>query len=125
MPRRLITPAGPTRSRLADDYQHGPCRVTAMAKDFVPSDTTGPHSHPRGQLVYAIDGVMRVSTPDGFWTLPSLRALGVPPGTVHGIQMVGQVSMRTLYVRAHAANTLGTPCQVVEVGGQRGGLDRA
>src|SRR3546814_12423983 len=58
---------------------------------------------------------MRVSTPDGFWTLPSLRALWVPPGTVHGIQMVGKVSMRTLYVHANAADALWDRCQVVEV----------
>ncbi len=117
MPRRPVAPADPTRSRQAEDYQHVPRLVTALAKDFVPSETTGPHNHPRGQLVYAIEGVMRVSTPDGFWTLPSLRALWVPPGTVHGIQMVGKVSMRTLYVHANAANTLWDRCQVVEVSG--------
>ncbi|MCD0503076.1 AraC family transcriptional regulator [Bordetella petrii] len=117
MPRRLPLPADPARSRDADDYQYVPRLVTAMAKDFVPSDTTGPHSHPRGQLVYAIEGVMRVSTPDGFWTLPPLRALWVPPGTIHGIQMVGAVLMRTLYVHANAASTLWDRCQVIEVSG--------
>ncbi|HYG45110.1 MAG TPA: helix-turn-helix transcriptional regulator [Bordetella sp.] len=117
MLRRPILPTDPMRSRVADDYQHVPRLVTAMAKDFVPSDTTGPHSHPRGQLVYAIEGVMRVSTPDGFWTLPPLRALWVPPGTIHGIQMVGKVSMRTLYVHANVAGALWDRCQVIEVSG--------
>src|SRR3546814_13163812 len=76
MPRRLFSPADPARSRVAEDYQHVPRLVTAMAKDFVHRDTTGPHSHPRGQLVYAIEGVMRVSTHDGFWTMPRQGALG-------------------------------------------------
>ena len=115
MPRHQPPPLDPARSLHADDYQYVPRPVTALAKDFVPSDTTGPHSHPRGQLVYAIEGVMRVSTPDGFWTLPPLRALWVPPGTTHGIQMVGTVLMRTLYVDAAAASALWERCQVIEV----------
>ncbi|MDM9560719.1 MULTISPECIES: AraC family transcriptional regulator [Bordetella] len=115
MPRRLAPPLDPTRSRVADDYQHVPRPVTAMAKDFVPSATTGPHTHPRGQLIYAIEGVMRISTPGGFWTLPPLRALWVPPDTLHGVQMVDKVLMRTLYVHADAARSLWDRCQVIEV----------
>ncbi|CAM4077936.1 helix-turn-helix transcriptional regulator [Bordetella tumulicola] len=117
MPRRPPPSLDPTRSLDANDYQHVPRRVTAMAKDFVPSDTTGPHSHPRGQLIYAVEGAMRVSSPDGFWILPPLRALWVPPGTTHGIQMVGTVLMRTLYVHADAAHALWNRCQVIEVSG--------
>src|SRR5690606_28636420 len=117
MPRYSPAPADALRSRRADDYQHGPRPVTAMAKDFLPSAHTGPHSHPRGQLVYAIEGMMRVSTPDGFWTLPSLRALWVPPGATHAIQMVGTLRMRTLYVHADAAAVLWDRCQVIEVPG--------
>jgi len=115
MPRRLPAPADPTRSRDARDYQHLPQPVTAMAKDFAPSDRTGPHTHPRGQLVYAVSGVMRISTPHGFWTLPPLRALWVPPGTPHAIEMADAVSMRTLYVHPDAAAALWPRCQVVEV----------
>jgi len=117
MPRRLVPPLDPVRSRNPDDYQHVPRLVTAMAKDFVPSASTGPHSHPRGQLIYATEGVMRISTPDGLWTLPPLRALWVPPETVHGVQMLGKVLMRTLYVHADAAGALWDRCQVVEVSG--------
>lgn len=117
MPRHSPAPADATRSRRADDYQHVPRPITAMAKDFLPSAHTGPHSHPRGQLVYAIEGMMRVSTPDGFWTLPPLRALWVPPGATHAIQMAGAVRMRTLYVHADAAAVLWDRCQVIEVSG--------
>jgi len=113
----LSHPLDPTRSRNADDYQHVPRVITAMAKSFVPSATTGPHSHPRGQLVYAIEGAMRVSAPDGFWMLPPLRALWVPPGVTHGIQMVGTVQMRTLYIHADAAATLWKHCHILEVSG--------
>lgn len=114
---RPTPPLDPTRSRNADDYQHVPRLITALAKSFVPSATTGPHSHPRGQLVYAIEGAMRVSTPDGFWALPPLRALWVPPGITHAIEMVGAVQMRTLYVHANAADALWPHCQIIEVSG--------
>jgi len=117
MPRRLPPPAHPSRSRDADDYQHLPHAVTALAKDFAPGDTTGPHTHPRGQLVYAVAGVMRVTTQQGIWTLPPLRGLWVPPHTLHGIDMVDAVSMRTLYVQAEAADTLWDRCQIIEISG--------
>lgn len=117
MPRRACPPSDPTRSRNADDYQRLQQPVTAMAKTFSASYTTSTHSHPRGQLIYAIEGAMRVSTPDAFWALPPLRALWVPPGVTHGIEMLGRVQMRTLYVHARAAETLPRQCQVIEVSG--------
>ena len=59
---------------------------------------------------------MRVSTPSGFWALP-LRALWVPSGVPHEVEMVGAVSMRSLYIRADAASAYWPECQVIEVGG--------
>ncbi|MVW79752.1 AraC family transcriptional regulator [Bordetella sp. 02P26C-1] len=91
--------------------------VTALAKAYSPSQTTGAHSHEEGQLIYAIEGVMRVTTPDGVWTLPPLRALWVPPGVTHGIEMMGAVQMRSLYLHGAAAATLWRHCQVIEVSG--------
>jgi len=114
MPSRP-SPPDPARSRNPADYQHLPQPVAAMAKEFMPSANTGPHTHPRGQLLYAVAGVMRVGTPGGFWTLPPLRALWVPPGVEHAVEMLEAVSMRTLYVHADAARTLWPHCQVLEV----------
>ncbi|WP_144640881.1 AraC family transcriptional regulator [Bordetella genomosp. 13] len=111
---RLPAP-DPSRSRNADDYQHLPQSVAAMAKEFEHHQSTGPHSHPRAQLIYAVAGAMRVTTPDGLWTLPPLRALWVPAGVVHGIEMLDAVSMRTLYVQVDAARALWDRCQVIEV----------
>lgn len=107
----------PARSIDAQDYQDRPRAVTAMAKDFPAGARTGAHTHPRAQLLYAVEGVMRVSTPSGFWALPPLRALWVPSGVPHEVEMVGAVSMRSLYVRADAASAYWPECQVIEVGG--------
>lgn len=115
MPRPALLHPDPARSRDAADYQDLPQAVTAMAKEFVPSSTTGAHTHPRGQLVYAVAGAMRVTTPDGLWMLPPLRALWVPPGVLHSVEMLDAVSMRTLYVQADAARALWDRCHVIEV----------
>ncbi len=107
--------SSPWRSINVDDYQHVPRRVTAMAKEFSDGSNTGPHTHARGQLIYAVAGSMRVSTAQGVWALPSRRALWVPPGIEHAVAMLGDVSMRTLYLNADAASTLGRDCCVIEV----------
>ena len=108
-------PTLPWRSIDAEDYQAVPRRVTAMAKEFSDGSTTGPHSHPRGQLIYAVTGSMRVSTPQGVWPLPARRALWVPPGIEHAVAMQSDVSMRTLYLDTDAASGLSGECCVVEV----------
>lgn len=114
----VVRPApDPARSINAQDYQHRPRVVTAMAKEFPAGAQTGSHSHPRAQLIYAIEGVMRVTTPSGFWALPPLRALWVPAGVPHGVDMVGAVSMRSLYIQAEAAAGYWPQCQVIEVSG--------
>lgn len=107
----------PARSIDAQDYQDRPRDVTAMAKEFAAGARTGAHSHPRAQLIYAVEGVMRVTTPSGFWALPPLRALWVPAGVPHGVDMIGAVSMRSLYIHADAARAYWPQCQVIEVSG--------
>jgi AraC-like DNA-binding protein/mannose-6-phosphate isomerase-like protein (cupin superfamily) len=103
------------RSIDADDYQGVPRPVTAMAKEFTPGSSTGPHRHRRAQLIYAVEGVMRITTAQGVWALPSRRALWVPAGIDHQVDMIGPVSMRTLYVTPEAAHGLWPDCCVVEV----------
>jgi AraC-like DNA-binding protein/quercetin dioxygenase-like cupin family protein len=107
----------PHKSIDAEDYQGVPRAVTAMAKEFTPGFTTGPHRHERGQLIYAVEGVMRITTAQGVWAVPSLRALWVPAGIDHQVDMVGPVSMRTLYVAPGAARALWPECCVIEVSG--------
>jgi AraC-like DNA-binding protein/quercetin dioxygenase-like cupin family protein len=97
------------------DYQQVPRAVTAMAKEFTAGSCTGPHSHNRAQLIYAVEGAMRVTTPQGVWALPPLRALWVPAGVQHQVDMVGAVSMRTLYLAAGSAQALWPECRVIEV----------
>ena len=60
----------PSRSTNREDYQRVPRPVAAMAKDFPSGHTIAPHRHARAQLVYAVAGVMRVTTARGAWIVP-------------------------------------------------------
>ncbi|WP_341912901.1 helix-turn-helix transcriptional regulator [Ferrovibrio terrae] len=109
------------RSTNAEDYQRVARPVAAMPKDFPSGHHIAPHSHERGQLIYATTGVMRVSTAPkdkengGTWVVPPQRALWIPPGIAHEIHMSGAVAMRTLYIAADTAAALPGSCQVIEV----------
>lgn len=105
-----------TRSTNPADYQRLATPVAAMPKDFPPGFRIAPHSHERAQLVYAVKGVMRVTTQQGTWVVPPQRALWIPPGMRHEIRMgSATVAMRTLYIAPETAATLSDTCQVIEV----------
>ncbi|MDA7963456.1 MAG: helix-turn-helix transcriptional regulator [Ruegeria sp.] len=93
----------PTRSTQAEDYQDLPQAVAVMSKRFADGHRIAPHAHKRDQLLYAVSGVMRVSTSDNSWVVPPDRALLLPAGTQHSVEMRGQVQMRTLYISATGA----------------------
>jgi AraC-like DNA-binding protein len=56
-----------------------------------------PHMHRESQLVYAATGTMQVTTPKGRWLVPPDRAVWVPAGLVHAIDVLAGIEMRTLY----------------------------
>jgi AraC-like DNA-binding protein len=102
------------RSTNPEDYQQVPRAVAAMPKDFAAGFEILPHRHRRAQLIYATAGTMRISTEDGVWVVPPQRALWVPPGITHSIVMLGETTMRTLYVRADVV-TMPDVCRVLLV----------
>ena len=64
------------RSTRGDDYQDVPRPVAALADEYPPNSYDPPHSHKRGQLVYAISGAqMRAA---------NVRALGGEAGASPG-----------------------------------------
>jgi len=103
------------RSTNPEDYQHVSHAVAAMPKDFAAGFEILPHRHARAQLIHATAGTMRVSTEDGVWVVPPQRALWVPGGVTHGIVMLSDTTMRTLYVRADVAAAMPTVCRVLSV----------
>ncbi|WP_413112867.1 helix-turn-helix domain-containing protein [Thaumasiovibrio sp. DFM-14] len=60
--------------------------------------TTEWHCHCWGQLTYASQGVLSVSTNDGYYTAPPQFAIWVPSHTQHKVISTGAATMQSLYV---------------------------
>ncbi len=84
------------------DYENAAAPLGIMSKDYADGLNVGMHQHRRGQLIYAISGLMRVRTADAQWLIPPQHALWMPAQIDHDMQAQGQVSMQTLYIRADA-----------------------
>ncbi|MNR84397.1 HTH-type transcriptional repressor of iron proteins A [compost metagenome] len=113
--RRKSDSFTPGRSENADDYQHVPRAVTALARDQEAGAYNEPHTHTRAQLLYATRGLMRVASNNGIWFIPPTRGLWIPAGTVHDQLIVTPVQMRTLYIEESQAARLGDKVRVIEV----------
>lgn len=74
-----------------------------------------PHAHPRGQLLYASHGLVRVSTPAGAWLVPPSQAVWIPPHVVHEVALPGAVTLHSLFVAEAAAAPLFDQCSVIQV----------
>jgi len=99
----------------SDAYQTVPRAVAVMPKSYDGGVSTGWHSHPRAQLLYATSGLTLVTAEDGTWILPARHALWIPPGLFHEVRMHGQVTMCSAYVTPEAVGVLPTGCRVLEV----------
>jgi AraC-like DNA-binding protein len=58
---------------------------------------------------------MRVATPDATWLTPPTRAIWVPGGVPHEIEMRGTVAMRTLYLAPAGDHPALAGCRAIEV----------
>jgi AraC-like DNA-binding protein len=73
------------------------------------------HSHPEDQLLFASEGVMTLTTEQGLWVVPPLRAVWIPADTTHSVAMSGRVSMRTLYFQPKLCRPFPRKCMVMNV----------
>lgn len=95
-----------------DDLPVIPIKFTT--KDAV---SASPHSHPRGQLIYASHGVVRVITPIGTWLVPPTQAIWIPPNIQHDVTFPGEVALFSLFVANAKCQTLSQTCTVLKVSG--------
>ncbi|MCD0420550.1 helix-turn-helix transcriptional regulator [Rubrivivax sp. JA1024] len=73
------------------------------------------HSHPQAQLIYAITGVVSVTTANGTWVVPPSRAVWVPAGVEHDTQSRAAVQFRSLLIDSTEAKGLPDVCTAIEV----------
>lgn len=89
--------------------------VRTLAATYFEGHYIAPHAHPWGQLIYAAEGVMRVSAGDHLWVVPPARAVWTPPGITHEIRAQGTFKMRTVYLEPAISNVLPAECRALEV----------
>lgn len=112
----------PTRQNIALmrhalDTERDPGRgtsVSSLAREYRAGHRIVEHEHASHQLVYAIRGVMRVSSGQRLWTVPPQFCLWIPAQMPHRIDMLRSVSMRTLYVNP-ALTPMRSECAVLHV----------
>ncbi|WP_066412808.1 AraC family transcriptional regulator [Bordetella ansorpii] len=90
-------------------------QIGVLATDSAAGQEFTAHIHEQAQLILAIDGVMIVRVEDGSWVVPPGRAVWVAAGTLHAIEMAGDVRMRSLFVAHEVRPSLPRECRVVEV----------
>lgn len=73
------------------------------------------HAHPRGQLIFASNGVMKVICAKDLWIVPPSQAVWVPPEIEHEVYFPGDVSLRNLFVDPSATTGLPEHCAVLKV----------
>ncbi len=103
------------RSTNAEDYQKVPRPIAAMSKTFSDGSEIAPHHHSRDQFLYSVTGLMRVRTRTEAWIVPPDRAVYLPAGVEHAIEMRGLVTMSTLYIASRAQDGLPVAPTVLEV----------
>ena len=57
--------------------------MASVSADFAHGHVIPEHSHPEDQLLFASSGVMTLSTKQGVWVVPPLRAVWIPADTPH------------------------------------------
>ncbi|ROL72722.1 helix-turn-helix domain-containing protein [Pseudomonas vranovensis] len=73
------------------------------------------HSHPWGQLSYAIRGVLEVHTDQGFYLVPPQRAVWLPAHVPHRVSCADDTCLRSLYLEQAPASWSEPQCRVVAV----------
>ena len=98
-------------------YEDTPRDVVATGNDYHAGMVLPGHTHKRGQCLYAVTGVLTVTTSEGSWVVPPYRALWIPPGVTHAVHMGGFTSTRSAYVlpKVAAEAGLSAHCTVISV----------
>jgi AraC-like DNA-binding protein len=98
-----------------DRYDDIPRPVVAIGSDYPSSYELKSHRHRRDQLLYAVKGVVAVSTPQGAWVAPPERAVWIPAGVPHAVNMIGEVRTRSVHIEQGLCPSLGGQCRVVGI----------
>ena len=92
-----------------------PRAIVASARDYDAARETPPHTHPRGQLIYAERGTLTTTAATGTWVAPPNRAIWIPAGVTHVTRLTVNTEIRSIFIRKDAIPGLPIHCAVVQV----------
>ena len=72
--------------------------VLTHSRSMVAESSIKPHAHPRGQLLWAAKGILRVTSEKGVWVVPSTHAVWIPGGHYHQVSNETATQTRNLYI---------------------------
>ncbi len=72
--------------------------VLSHGRDFDAEVSSEPHQHPRGQLLWAAQGVLRLTAENKVWIVPSSHAVWIPGNVFHHVVTETVARTRNLYV---------------------------
>lgn len=102
--------------KLLAEIDASPWLVSSSATDYPINAVIEPHSHRnKHQLIYAISGVMVVTSALNQWTVPPSRGIWMPCGQVHAIRCIGSVRMRSVFVRPDSLADMPAECRAVAI----------
>jgi AraC-like DNA-binding protein len=90
--------------------------VACKATNYPAGTRIPSHRHNKHQLIHAVRGLMVVTCEQGRWVVPSTRAIFMPAGCRHQVDCVGELHMRSLYIRPDQLAHMPAQPAVVSVG---------
>lgn len=93
------SPAPPANRARLDWIEAAQDVVAVLGADYPGGHLVDTHRHSRSQLLYAMRGVVMVSTVRGRWLVPPSHAIWLPAELEHSVEMLGDVRMLSAYVR--------------------------
>lgn len=89
----------PNHAPSATGFLRDPNRpILAYGRTMRPSDGIAPHHHPRAQLLWAAQGVLRIRAGEATWIVPPSHAVWIPGDVPHQVQSDTETTIRNLYI---------------------------
>ncbi|WP_411956268.1 AraC family transcriptional regulator [Arvimicrobium flavum] len=95
--------------------EHAEGAVIALPTEYPDGFVVTPHRHSRSQLLHALHGVVMVATDAGRWIVPPDHAMWIPAHVEHSVDMLGSVSMRSIYIVPDAVGGSSSALRVVAI----------
>ncbi|AJE46012.1 AraC family transcriptional regulator [Celeribacter indicus] len=89
--------------------------IIGLGRRYPAGSHLEPHRHDRSQLLYGLTGTVVVTGTAGRWMMPPDSALWIPAQVLHEVDMVGEVHMRSLYLRPDLPLQMPRNCAVLSV----------